>query len=103
VKDKPWILVGDKVYCSGGAGTNSRNAYSVHSYDPSQDKWTTLPPLPVWYYSLGQINGKLVAVGGVKDKLFRRSDKVYLYDEKSQYWRKTAPGDYKPTEIAWQF
>ena len=91
------ILIGDKVYYGGGVGTNSRSVYSVHRYDPSQDNWTTLPPLPVWYYSLGQINGKLVAVGGVKDKMFRRSDEVYLYDEKSQYWSKTTSGDCKPT------
>ena len=93
------ILIGNKVYCGGGAGTNSRDAYSVSCYDPSQDEWTTLPPLPVWYYGLGQIDGKLVAVGGVKDKLFRRSQEVYTYDEKSRYWRKTtaAAGDDKPT------
>ena len=89
-------LVGGKVYYGGGAGANSHNAFSVHCYDPSQDKWTTLPPLSVWYYSLGQINGKLVAIGGVKDKMFRRSHEIYTYDEKSQYWKKTTVAESKP-------
>ena len=44
----------------------SDNEYIIYCYDPSQDKWTTLPPLPVRWFGLGQINGKLVAVGGMK-------------------------------------
>ena len=39
---------------------------STAIYDPSQDKWTTLPPLPVRCFGLGQVNHKLVAVGGMK-------------------------------------
>ena len=91
------IVIDNKVYYGGGMSNNNHACFSVFCYDPSQDKWTTLPPLPVWYYSLGQINGKLVAVGGVKDKFFRRSHEVYTYNEKSQYWRMTTPGDCKPT------
>ena len=39
--------------------------YIVYCYDPSQDNWTTLPPCPVKWFGLGQINGKVVAAGGV--------------------------------------
>ena len=38
--------------------------YIVYCYDPSQDKWTTLPPLSVCYFGLGQVNGELIAAGG---------------------------------------
>ena len=38
----------------------------IYCYDPSRDKWTTLPPLPVKWFGVSQVNGKLVAVGGVK-------------------------------------
>ena len=35
-------------------------------YDHKQDRWTALLPLPVKWFGLGQVNGRLVAVGGLK-------------------------------------
>ena len=64
--------------------------YIIYCYDPSQDKWTTLPPLPVKWFGLSQVNGKLVAVGGVKSGS-QRSSEVYTYDERSQKWKQTLP------------
>ena len=64
--------------------------YIIYCYHPSQDKWTTLPPLPVRYFGLGQINGKLVAVGGKKSG-GQTSSEVYTYDERSQKWKQTIP------------
>ena len=64
--------------------------YIVYCYDPSQDKWTTLPPLPVSYFGLGQINGKLVAVGEVKESSVEANE-VYTYHEKSQKWKGIIP------------
>ena len=40
--------------------------YIVYCYDPSYDKWTTLPPLPVKFFGLGQVKSKLVAFGRVR-------------------------------------
>ena len=57
----------------------------VHCYSPTENQWTTLPPLPVKWFGLGQINGKLVAVGGVK-KDEKKQDKVYTFD--AQKWKK---------------
>ena len=51
--------------------------YIVHCYDPLQDKWTTLPPLPVKWFGLGQVNGELVAVGGVKHN--NNTNEVYTH------------------------
>ena len=64
--------------------------YIIYCYDPSQDKWTTLPPLPIKWFGLGQVNGKLVAVGGVKSG-GQRSSGVYTYDERSRKWKQTIP------------
>ena len=66
------------------------NEYIVYCYDPSQDKWTTLPPLPVKQFGLGQVNGKLVAVGGDK-KSYESDANIYTYDEQSQKWEQTIP------------
>ena len=63
----------------------------VFCYDPSQDKWTTLPPLPVKWFGLGQVNGKLVAVGGERKRDYQPTNDVYMYGEKSQKWKQTIP------------
>ena len=65
--------------------------YIVYCYDPSQDSWTTLPPLPVRWFGLGQVNGKLVAVGGEKKSDGRATNEVYTYDERSREWKQTIP------------
>ena len=79
-------IINGKVYCGGGLTDDDNDKYIVYCYDPSQDKWTTLPPLPVKLYGLGQVNGKLVAVGGWKNTNY-----VYTYDEQSQKWKQTIP------------
>ena len=59
-------IINSKVYCGGGITDDScrDDEHIVYCYDPLQDKWTTLPPLSVYYFGLGQVNGKLVVVGG---------------------------------------
>ena len=64
--------------------------YIIYCYDPSQDKWTTLPPLPIGGFGLGQVNGTLVAVGGKKSG-GQTSSEVYTYDERSRKWKQTIP------------
>ena len=66
--------------------------YTVYCYDPSQDKWIALSPLPVCYFGLGQVSGKLVAVGGAKKSdNYQETNEVYTYDETSQKWNQTIP------------
>ena len=60
-------------------------------YDPSQDKWTDLPPLPVRWFGLGQVNGKLVAVGGKTNRDNRHTNEVYTYNEQARKWKQTPP------------
>ena len=71
-------------------GNDENDKYIIYCYDPSQDKWTTLPPLPVKWFGLGQVNSKLVAVGGVKGDYSETND-VYTYDERSRKWKQTIP------------
>ena len=86
-------VINGKVYCGGGVtgDDDDDDEYIVYCYDPSQDKWTTLPPLPVRWFGLGQVNGKLVAVGGWKKSTGNRTNEVYTYDERSQKWKQTIP------------
>ena len=66
MSDGKTTVINSKVYCGGGETDDYGDQHIVYCYDPSQDNWTTLPPLPVRYFCLGQVNGKLVAVGGWK-------------------------------------
>ena len=83
-------IINGKIYC-GGEADDDDDEYTVYCYDPSQDKWTTLPPLPVRYFGLGQVNGKLVAVGGWKKGTGNQTNDVYTYDKRSQKWKQTIP------------
>ena len=84
-------VIGNKVYFGGGAGNNHQDDYLVHCYDLSRNAWTTLPPLPNWYYAIGQVNNKLTAIGGVKDRVGGRSNEMYIYSEQSQRWKLQVP------------
>ena len=84
-------VVSNKVYCTSGGGVTRAKGYenAIFCYDPLQDEWTTLSPLPVKYthFGLGQANGELVAIGGWKIDNNTRADEVYCYDEQSQQWK----------------
>ena len=82
-------IINGQVYCSGDTNDND-DRYIVYHYDSSQDNWTTLPPLPVQWFGLGQVNGKLVAAGGWK-KDSRATNEVYTYDERPRKWKQTLP------------
>ena len=86
-------VINGKVYCGGGGADRDDDWYTVCCYDPSQDNWTTLPPLPIKWFGLGQVNGKLVAVGGVKksDGSNVDTNEVYTYDERWKKWKQTIP------------
>ena len=77
-----------KVYY-GGVRATEEDEYNVYCYDPSQDNWTTLPPLPVRWFGLGQLNGKLVAVGGWKKSDDRATNEIYGVHSKK--WKQTIP------------
>ena len=83
-------VINGKVYCGGGDTDRDDDDFIVYCYDPSQDNWTTLPPLPVKWFGLGQVNGKLVAVGGWESG-GRSTNEVYTYDERSKKWKQTIP------------
>ena len=45
-------VVDGKVYYGGVAAPDDDAQYIVYCYDPPQDNWTTLPPLPVRWFGL---------------------------------------------------
>ena len=86
------VIIG-KVYCGGNAAdiVSGDDDHTVYCYDPSKYNWTTLPLLPVSGFGLGQINGKLVAVGGRKRKNRIITSEVYTYEEHAKKWKQVIP------------
>ena len=84
-------VINGKVYYGGGLAGGDDDKYIVYCYDPSQDNWTTLPPLSVIYFGLGQVSGKLLAVGGLKKSDGRAINEVYTYNDRSRKWKQTIP------------
>ena len=105
MSDGKTTVINGKVYCGGGQ-TDGDDDNIVYCYDPSQDNWTTLPPLPVSCFGLGQVNGKLVAVGGEKKSDVRTTNEVHTYDERYRKWKQTIPpmptGKYYPAIVSLQ-
>ena len=84
-------VINSKVYCGGEVYYSDDDQHNVYCYDTSQDNWTTLPPLPVKWFGLGQLSGKLVAVGGWKESVGGPTNETYTYDEHSKKWKQTIP------------
>ena len=83
----------DRVYYGGGSTDvdNDENEYTVCYYELTQDKWSTLPPLPVRWFGLGQVDGKLVAVGGRKKLDNRATNEIHSYNDRTHKWKQTIP------------
>ena len=81
-------VINGKVYYGGGL---SDDEYLVQCYDQCQSKWISLPSLPIRNFGLGQVDHKLVAVGGKKKRDDKPSNEVYTYDNRSQRWKQTIP------------
>ena len=74
------------------------DSHDVLKYETRSNQWSVLPSCPVQCFRLGQLSGKLVAVGG-KDKRGAVVNRVYMYVQESQQWKKAIP--HMPTPRWW--
>ena len=81
-------VINGKVYYGGG---HSSDEVTVYCYDPRQGRWASPQPLPVKHFGLGQIDGKLISIGGKKKRDNKETNEAYTYDDRSQKWRQTIP------------
>jgi N-acetylneuraminic acid mutarotase len=70
--------VDGKIYITGGFTQNSQFSNSTEAYNPASDSWTTMTPMPVFQEEFSS------AV--VDSKIFFISDKVQIFDPKSNQW-----------------
>ncbi len=79
------VVVGGKVYVGGGTTYNRGDLFQLFCYDPEMDGWSALPLCPVAWFGLGEFQGLLVTVGGVK-RGHDITGKLYCYNEASGEW-----------------
>ena len=81
------IIDGNVFY--GGGGYSSKDDI-VSCYNPKQNEWNDLPGLGIKFFGLGQITGKLVAVGG-KEIGGKKNivGEVNMFNQQKQKWEKS--------------
>src|SRR5262249_56155697 len=90
-------MLAGKMYAIGGVGPNRRNTNANEAYDPAQDRWLKLAPMPTPrdHHAIGVLNGKLYVIGG---RINGRHDKSITaneeYDPAKDQWR--GPGPLSP-------
>ena len=89
------VLIENSLYMGGGQTLNADKDYRslIFEYDTSdinREKWKSpFPQCPTEYFALGELNGKLVIVGGErenKDKKMVITGEVFVLDEEGK-WR----------------
>ena len=78
------VLIRGNVYVGGDDG------YLIQQYSPTDDRWSTLPPAPVPWFGMGELNGQLVIVGG-ETRQGVVTGKVHMLDSSSQKWEESIP------------
>ena len=73
------------VYIGGGYTRSYDDGYLIQQYSPTDDRWYTLPPAPVDYFGMGDLNGQLVIVGG-KTRQGVVTGKVHTLNSSTQKW-----------------
>ena len=84
------VLIRGKVYIGGGYTASNDDAYIIRQYSPTNDRWSTLPPAPLYLFGMGELNGQLVIVGGMTRQRVV-TGKVCMFDSSSQKWKESIP------------
>ena len=73
------------VYVGGGYTRSDDDGYLIQQYSPTNDRWSSLPPAPVYWFGMGELNGQLVIVGG-KTRQLHVTGKVHTLNSSTQKW-----------------
>ena len=92
---------GERIYMIGGFvepdedydGDRAPAAEDMYVYDPAEDEWDNLGPIPQPTHHAGfvHIDGKLYIFGGYYDNSFNPIDEVHIYDIDAGEWSEGEP------------
>lgn len=84
-------LLGEKIYVPGGRLPDGSTSSQLRVYDPRQDEWSLLAPLPVPLsaYAMAAFEGRLYLFGGISGSEYVKS--VYVYIPEEDRWVERTP------------
>lgn len=84
-------LIHSKIYVPGGQAIDGTVTRQVEVYDPIEDTWTTVKPLPKprSAYGLASLDGRLYLFGGWDGR--RYCDDVFVYTPSTDTWESASP------------
>ena len=80
------IVIGGKIYVSGGLCDDVKRAQLVQVYDTITAEWTTLPPSPIYYSESTLVNGQLTLIGGRDASTEEITNSTITWDEEKKQW-----------------
>ena len=82
------VVIRGIVYVGGGDTRSDGDRYLIQQYSPTDDTWYTLPPAPVYYFGMAELNGQLVIVGG-RTRQLDVTGRVRTLNSSTQKWVKS--------------
>ena len=79
------VVISGIVYVGGGYTSSHDDDYLIQQYSTTDNTWYTLPPAPVRWFGMGELNGQLVIVGGWTRQL-DVTGKVHTLNSSTQKW-----------------
>lgn len=82
-----------RMHLIGGYGEQAPNRTYHQAYDPGQDRWLDLAPLPMGANHIGvaALDGRIYAVGGFIEQNKAPHSQVFVWDAAMNRWSKAAP------------
>ena len=94
------IILEDKLYIGGGDQKDLAADRVVYEYDVNGlvRKWTALPPSPVAYFALAEVNKSLTLVGGWDFIKKVSTGQLTVWDREQQQWSAPFPAMLTPRQ-----
>ena len=85
------VVIGGKIYVSGGACVDVERSQLVQVYDTITAEWTTLPPSPIYHSESTLVNGQLTLIGGRDVSTRQITNLTITWDEEKKQWFPKVP------------
>ena len=85
------VVIGGKIYVSGGLCVDVERAQLVQVYDTIAAEWTTLPPSPIYRSGSTSVNGQLTLIGGRDASTGEITNSTITWDEEKKQWIPKVP------------
>ena len=85
------VVIGGKIYVSGGFCVDDEHAQLVQVYDTITAEWTTLPPSPIYNSESTLVNGQLTLIGGGDASTGEITNSTITWDEEKKQWFPKVP------------